>query len=186
MPGPLRLARCEVAAGGCDWIRKSRTLARLLTLIEPAHAQVRPEAAHPPFRPSQRSFDHRENSTALPVVPHRAVNDNERRVKPSVSDEYTVPVCRLHRRELHRYGDEASWWAAVKIDPLPIALELWKRSQRARTRRQSQRLKILPSRFARGPTANRNHETAAASLRTLSSTIPGADPRAQEPVTIGA
>jgi hypothetical protein len=30
---------------------------------------------------------------------------------------------------LHRYGDEASWWAAVSIDPLPIALELWKRSQ---------------------------------------------------------
>ena len=28
-----------------------------------------------------------------------------------VSDEYTVPVCRLHHRELHAYGDEASWWA---------------------------------------------------------------------------
>jgi ERF superfamily len=46
-----------------------------------------------------------------------------------VSDEYTVPVCRLHHRELHRYGDEASWWAAVSIDPLPIALELWRRSR---------------------------------------------------------
>jgi hypothetical protein len=46
-----------------------------------------------------------------------------------VSDEYTVPVCRLHHRELHRYGDEASWWAAVDVDPLPIALELWRRSR---------------------------------------------------------
>ncbi len=46
-----------------------------------------------------------------------------------VSDEYTVPVCRLHHRELHGYGDEASWWAAVTIDPLPIALELWRRSR---------------------------------------------------------
>ncbi len=45
-----------------------------------------------------------------------------------VSDEYTVPVCRLHHQELHGYGDEASWWAAVTIDPLPIALELWRRS----------------------------------------------------------
>ena len=45
-----------------------------------------------------------------------------------VSDEYTVPVCRLHHRELHRYGDEASWWAGVGIDPLPIALELWQRA----------------------------------------------------------
>ena len=46
-----------------------------------------------------------------------------------VSDEYTVPVCRLHHRELHSYGDEASWWAGVSIDPLPIALELWRRSR---------------------------------------------------------
>ena len=43
-----------------------------------------------------------------------------------VSDEYTVPVCRLHHRELHRYGDEASWWAGVNVDPIPIALELWR------------------------------------------------------------
>jgi hypothetical protein len=28
-----------------------------------------------------------------------------------VSDEYTVPVCRVDHRELHFYGDEASWWA---------------------------------------------------------------------------
>jgi hypothetical protein len=46
-----------------------------------------------------------------------------------VSDEYTVPVCRVHHRDLHGYGDEASWWAAVSIDPLPIALELWRRSR---------------------------------------------------------
>jgi hypothetical protein len=46
-----------------------------------------------------------------------------------VSDEYTIPICRLHHRELHNYGDEASWWAGVSIDPLPIALELWRRSR---------------------------------------------------------
>jgi hypothetical protein len=26
-----------------------------------------------------------------------------------VSDEYTIPVCRLHHRDLHSYGGEASW-----------------------------------------------------------------------------
>ena len=46
-----------------------------------------------------------------------------------VSDEYTVPVCRLHHRELHRYGDEASWWVGVNVDPLPIAVELWRRAR---------------------------------------------------------
>jgi hypothetical protein len=51
-----------------------------------------------------------------------------RALSRKVSDEYTVPVCRLHHRELHRYGDEASWWAGVGVDPLPVALELWKLS----------------------------------------------------------
>ena len=46
-----------------------------------------------------------------------------------VSDEYTIPVCRLHHRELHRYGDEASWWVGVNVDPLPIAVELWRRAR---------------------------------------------------------
>jgi ERF superfamily len=27
-----------------------------------------------------------------------------------VSDEFTVPLCRGHHRELHRCGDEAAWW----------------------------------------------------------------------------
>ena len=52
-----------------------------------------------------------------------------RALSRKVSDEYTVPVCRLHHRELHRYGDETSWWAGVGVDPLPIALELWRRSR---------------------------------------------------------
>ncbi len=34
---------------------------------------------------------------------------------------------RLHHRDLHGYGDEVSWWAGVSIDPLRIALELWRR-----------------------------------------------------------
>ena len=46
-----------------------------------------------------------------------------------VSDQHTVPVCRVHHRDLHGYGDEGSWWAGVGIDPLPIALELWRRSR---------------------------------------------------------
>jgi hypothetical protein len=42
-----------------------------------------------------------------------------------VSDEFTVPVCRVHHRERHRHGDEVAWWQAIKIDPLPIARRLW-------------------------------------------------------------
>jgi hypothetical protein len=60
-----------------------------------------------------------------------------RAIGRKVSDEYTVPVCRLHHRELHRYGDEVSWWAGVSIDPMPIARELWRRSRLAHPRRLS-------------------------------------------------
>jgi hypothetical protein len=46
-----------------------------------------------------------------------------------VSDEFTVPVCRVHHRELHRHGDEAAWWQKIKIDPLPIARRLWQHAR---------------------------------------------------------
>ncbi len=47
-----------------------------------------------------------------------------------VSDEFTVPLCRTHHRQLHRTGNEAQWWNAIDrdIDPLDIARGLWLRS----------------------------------------------------------
>jgi hypothetical protein len=45
------------------------------------------------------------------------------------SDEYTVPLCRTHHRVLHRYGDEAAWWEANKVDPVVVARELWQRTR---------------------------------------------------------
>jgi hypothetical protein len=42
-----------------------------------------------------------------------------------VSDEFTVPLCRGHHREVHRSGDEAFWWSKAGIDPLGAARTLW-------------------------------------------------------------
>ena len=42
-----------------------------------------------------------------------------------VSDEFTVPLCRGHHREVHRCGDEAAWWNRVDIDPTVTARTLW-------------------------------------------------------------
>jgi hypothetical protein len=42
-----------------------------------------------------------------------------------VSDEFTVPLCRAHHREIHRCGDEGSWWRNTRIDPLAAARTLW-------------------------------------------------------------
>lgn len=45
-----------------------------------------------------------------------------------VSDEFTVPLCRYHHRELHQAGNEITWWHNVQIKPLPIARALWEKS----------------------------------------------------------
>jgi hypothetical protein len=42
-----------------------------------------------------------------------------------VSDEFTVPLCRGHHREVHRCGDEAAWWNKVGIDATAAARALW-------------------------------------------------------------
>jgi hypothetical protein len=42
-----------------------------------------------------------------------------------VSDEFTVPLCRSHHRELHRTGNEVAWWGRFGIDPIPMAYRLW-------------------------------------------------------------
>ena len=42
-----------------------------------------------------------------------------------VSDEFIVPLCRGHHREVHRSGDETSWWGKAGIDPIGAARTLW-------------------------------------------------------------
>jgi hypothetical protein len=46
-----------------------------------------------------------------------------------VSDEFMVPLCRVHHRDLHRRGDEKKWWKAVSIDPMEVAQRLWRESR---------------------------------------------------------
>jgi hypothetical protein len=63
-----------------------------------------------------------------PSEAHHVRFAQPRAMSRKVSDEYTVSLCRLHHRELHRYGDEASWWTGVSVDPLANALSLWRQS----------------------------------------------------------
>jgi hypothetical protein len=64
-----------------------------------------------------------------PSDPHHLRFAQPRALGRRVSDEFTVPLCRVHHRDLHHKGDEAAWWQAVKIDPLPLALKLWRQTR---------------------------------------------------------
>lgn len=68
-----------------------------------------------------------------PADPHHLRFAQPRALGRKVSDEFTIPLCRLHHSELHRYGDEVSWWTAVNVDPTPIALALWRRAHATAT-----------------------------------------------------
>ncbi len=67
----------------------------------------------------------------LPADAHHLRFAQPRALGRKVSDEYTVPVCRLHHREIHRHGDEGAWWRRCNIDPAPVALRLWRQSHTA-------------------------------------------------------
>ncbi len=56
-----------------------------------------------------------------------------RALSRKVSDEFTVPLCRTHHRQLHRTGKEREWWTAMNsnLDPLKIAEALWQQSRKA-------------------------------------------------------
>ena len=60
-----------------------------------------------------------------PCDAHHVKFAQPRTLGRKVSDEFTVPICRDHHIELHRHGNEAAWWANLKIAPLETAKELW-------------------------------------------------------------
>jgi hypothetical protein len=65
----------------------------------------------------------------VPSDPHHLTFTQPRALGRRVSDEFMVPVCRVHHRELHRSGDEAAWWRRLDIDPVPVALRLWQQTR---------------------------------------------------------
>ena len=86
-----------------------------------------------------RDRDHLKFVSAQPcVVCARSPSDahhlkfaQARALARKVSDEFTVPLCRSHHRELHRHGDERVWWRQVSIDPLLTASALWQQTHPA-------------------------------------------------------
>src|ERR1700722_16195480 len=73
----------------------------------------------------------------MPSDPHHLRFTQSRVLGRKVSDEFTVPLCRGHHREVHRCGDEAAWWRTAGLDPTTAARTLWLRHIRWRQARVS-------------------------------------------------
>ncbi len=90
----------------------------VLTISEPKRlrdkAHLRFVAAHPCLVCGRQPSD-----------PHHLRFAQPRALGLKVSDEFTVPLCREHHRQLHHAGNEIAWWHNIDIKPLPIAKGLW-------------------------------------------------------------
>jgi hypothetical protein len=94
---------------------------RALTIGTPRRYR---DKAHLPFVASQPCLI----CARRPTDPHHVRFAQKPALGRKVSDEFTVPLCRSHHRELHRSGSEYLWWENVGVDPLKIARKLWKRT----------------------------------------------------------
>ena len=84
-----------------------------------------------------------------PCDPHHLRFAQPRAIGLKVSDEFTVPLCRGHHRELHQAGNEIRWWENRRMDPLEIAKALWDQTHPRSTSGQSHQ-----SETQKTPTAN--------------------------------
>ena len=64
-----------------------------------------------------------------PSDPHHLRFAQPRALGRKASDEFAVPLCRIHHRLVHRVGNEGAWWQEVGIDPIKAAGKLWKRTR---------------------------------------------------------
>ena len=90
----------------------------VLALPEPRRVRDRDHVKSVAKRPCLICGRRPSDAHHLRFVQHHALGRK-------VSDEFTVPLCRGHHRELHRCGDEAAWWRNAGIDPTTAARALW-------------------------------------------------------------
>jgi len=94
-----------------------------------------------------------------PSDPHHLRFMQPRALGRKASDEFVVPLCRIHHRLVHRVGNEAAWWRDAGIDPVKAACKLWKQTCVSAGR-------IRPDRPAQDETSDRTaqpHDAGSAS-----------------------
>ena len=72
-----------------------------------------------------------------PSDPHHLRYLQPRALGRKASDEFSVPLCRIHHRLVHRLGNEAAWWKEIGIDPIEVARTLWGHTLQAEGRKRA-------------------------------------------------
>ena len=107
-----------LAPGAQPELAPSRIDKSLLTIAEPKRLR---DKAHLRFVASQPCLVCRRQ----PSDPHHLRFAQPRALGLKVSDEFTVPLCRGHHRQLHQAGNEVTWWERLNLKPLEVAKLLW-------------------------------------------------------------
>ena len=115
----------------------------LLTIAEPKRLR---DKAHLRFVASQSCLV----CGRQPSDPHHLRFAQPRALGLKVSDEFTVPLCRGHHRQLHQASNEVAWWKNLHINALEIANGLWEQTRPKSAAAETQQPKIV----AKAPTEN--------------------------------
>jgi hypothetical protein len=91
-----------------------------------------------------------------PADAHHLRFAQSRTLGRKVSDEFTVPLCRGHHREIHRCGNEAAWWEKAGIDPTGPARALWLESHPLPVANGNDHSTASPDQRARGGPERQN------------------------------
>jgi len=124
-----KLAVTEAQSAKSDDVLSEQSLAEQTS----AAAQINKSVLVVPEPRRVRDRDHIRHVIKQPCLvcgrrpsdPHHLRFAQSRALNRKVSDEFTVPLCRGHHRELHRHGDEAGWWQKLGLDPNSAARALW-------------------------------------------------------------
>jgi hypothetical protein len=99
-------------------LRATRVDKGVLTLSEPRRIRDRAHVRHVAKQPCLVCGRRPSDAHHLRFAQNRALGSK-------VSDEFTVPLCRGHHREVHRFTDEVGWWQRAGINALTAARKLW-------------------------------------------------------------
>jgi hypothetical protein len=116
---PLAAETISLPAASAPTVQPTRIDKSLLTIAEPRRLRDKVHVKYVSKRPCLICG-------RQPSDPHHLRFAQRTALGRKVSDEFIVPLCRTHHREVHRSSDEVAWWKQSGIDALDAAHKLWR------------------------------------------------------------